>query len=36
MQKEKFIKETLPRVFEKMDLLGIGFEDLKGIYEKRE
>jgi DNA-binding transcriptional regulator YhcF (GntR family) len=35
MQKEKFIKETLPSVFAKMDLLGIGFKDLKVIYEKR-
>jgi len=34
MQKDKFIQETLPVVFEKMELLGIRFEDLKEIYQK--
>lgn len=33
MQKEEFIKEVLPELFKKMELLQIDFKELKNIYE---
>jgi GntR family transcriptional regulator len=32
LSKKSFVSRDLPRVWKTMDLLGMGFEDLKGLY----
>jgi DNA-binding transcriptional regulator YhcF (GntR family) len=34
MKTREFVENELPRVFAMMDLLGLGFEDLKSYYQR--
>ena len=36
LEKESFLNEKLPGIFRIMDLLGIGIDDVKKIYDKRQ